>query len=167
MRNPILLAFAAAFLVLPLALSGQTATITAQATVIPPLSITGARPLDFGEVIPGFARSVAVDAAASGQWQITGTGIYEVSMDFTLPTTLSDPASNTLPISFASGDAGHAPDNTGTAVTPIDPNATGLVANLSAGSLWVHIGGTVTPGAGQPAGVYTAPVTLDIAYTGN
>lgn len=167
MRNPILLAFAAAFLVIPMALSAQSATITATAEVIPPLTVTGSRDLDFGEVIPGFPRTVAPDGANSGQWQIGGTGIYEVSLDFTLPATLTDLASNTMTITFGATDAGFGPDNTGVGITNFDPAGGTQLANLTGGALWVYLGGTVTPGAAQAAGNYDALVDLSVAYTGN
>ncbi len=167
MRNPLFLAFAAAFLVIPMALSAQSATITATAEVIPPLTVAGARDLDFGEVIPGFPRSVAPDDASSGQWQIGGTGTYEVNLDFTLPSTLTDLASNALNISFGATDAAFGPDNTGTGVTNFDPTGGGQLANLTGGALWVYLGGTVTPGGSQPAGNYDAIVDLAVAYTGN
>jgi hypothetical protein len=167
MRNPILLAFAAAFLVIPMALSAQSATITATAEVIPPLTVTGARDLDFGEVIPGFPRSVTPDNASSGLWQIGGTGTYEVELNFTLPATLTDLASNAMNITFGATDAAFGPDNTGVGTTDFDPNGGGQVANLTAGALWVYLGGTVTPGASQPAGNYDALVDLQVAYTGS
>ena len=52
--------------------------------------------------------------------------------------------------------------------TTFDPSG-GLTEFLDAasGELFVWIGGTVSPAAAQPAGVYTATIVLDVVYTGN
>ena len=87
-------------------------------------------------------------------------------MDFVLPANLSF-GINTMPISFANGDAGWNPADASGTAAGFDPNA-GTAENLSAtGFGYVWLGGTVTPAAAQAPGVYTANVALDVVYTGN
>lgn len=154
-------------LLLPSVAFAVTGTIQARANVLTPLTVTNnLRDLDFGDVFPGLNKSIAFTDATSGKWRIAGEAGREVQLSFTLPPTL-DFGANTIPISFANGDAGWNPvDNSGTAVG-FDPGGATL-ENLSAvGEGYVWLGGTVAPAANQPAGVYTGTVSLDVVYTGN
>lgn len=144
----------------------NNADITASATVLSPLTVQWVSDLNFGNVFPGVAVSVAPADPGAGKWSVTGADGAEVALSFTLPANLTS-GGNNLPIAFAAGDAGYsqtilAPTST------FDPGA-GATTNLSAGppgELWVWIGGTVTPAVNQPAGVYTNTVTLTVDYTG-
>lgn len=141
----------------------QSANITATATVYTAMTVTGVRALDFGNVFPGVAKSIAVAAATSGQFNLTGQNSANVNLTFTLPTDLVSGANN-LPIgtwtgyhnTSASASAG------GTAFTP--SAAATATAFSGTGQLFVYVGGTVTPGASQAAGTYTGTVTLTAAY---
>lgn len=144
----------------------QDATVTASGTVLEPLSVTGTN-LSFGaEIFPGINESVSKTDAGAAQFDITGEAGKEITADFTLPTELSK-GEDALTITFSSTDAGHATTEAGTA-TDFDPSST-LTTSLEAtdGTLFIWLGGTVEPTETQPAGEYTADITLDTAYTGD
>ena len=148
--------------------SAATGDIQATANVLQPLSVTdNLRDLDFGDVFPGLPTSVAFTDPTSGQWRINGEAGKEVDISFTLPGSLFDGVNN-LPISFAAGDAGYNTANASATATAFDPTAgTTELLDGTSGEGFVWIGGTVTPAANQPAGLYTATITMDVVYTGN
>lgn len=141
--------------------------ITAQANVLTGLAVTAQSDLDFGDVLPGVAKSIAITDVGAGSWQITGNASAEVTLGFTLPTNLTN-GGNTLPISFGASDAGHNVANLAAGATTFDPSAgtTTDIGSLPA-ELYVWVGGTVSPGASQATGLYTGTVTLTVQYTGN
>ena len=152
----------AALFSLATAAQAQSASIQALATVYQPISVTGNRALDFGTVFPGVAKSIAVDAATSGQFQLGGQASGNVNLTFTLPTNLVD-GTNNLPI--GTWTACTSPTNTTGGCTVFTPSGTATGSGFSgAGALWVYIGATVTPGAAQTAGSYAGTVTLTAAY---
>jgi len=143
-------------------------SITAQANVLTPVSVTPQQDLDFGNVIPGTNKSVAITGATAGRWLVEGTADAEVDLDFTaLPATLSN-GPDTLPIVYSSVDAGHNAVNVPGGATVFDPT-TGTTTNIGTpgATLFVWIGGTVQPAGVQPAGLYTGTITLQATYTGN
>jgi hypothetical protein len=167
MRNWTMPAITAALLALPGAATAQaTASVQAEATVLAPIAVADEQNLEFGELIPGFATTVAPADLGAGRFQLTGANELEVTLDFgSLPTTLSHTSSSsTLPISFAAGSAGVGVSDASVDAT-FDPSSAHQ-ANLSGGALWVYIGGTVTPAVAQEAGDYVGTVTLSVAYTG-
>ena len=160
MKKLAVLAVVAAMIV-PTAAFAVTGTIQATANVLTPLTVsTDLRALDFGNVFPGVNKSIAYTDATSGKWDIAGALGAEIQLTFTLPANLSD-GTNNLPISYSATDA------VGSAVA-FDPSA-GSTENLDggAGTGFVWLGGTVAPTPAQPAGVYSATVSLDVVYTGN
>lgn len=148
-------------------------TVNATATVASALTVT-TRDLQFFTVFPGVAKAVVFgDNTASskiaGRFQIAAEAGSTVSLTWnTLPTNLIS-GSNQLPISI-----------TGCSTT--SATAVGCTANYTftngnitmpagvAGSTqnqYIFVAGTVTPGASQPAGSYSAAVTVTVAYTGS
>lgn len=165
MRTRILTALAAAALLAPGALAGQSnsASIQANANVLAPLTVNPGNNLLFSGVIPGIQMSVAPTDANAGSFILSGFGGLEVQMDFgTLPTNLSD-GTNDLPISFAADAAMW--DN-GSSTGTFDPNGLSN-ANLSGGAMTVYIGGQVAPAVLQPAGTYSGTISLTVTYTGS
>jgi len=146
------------------------ASITATATVLSPLTISGDQNLNFGDVLPGVNSSVdkTTDAGTNaGKFSISGNPSSEINLAFTaLPSTLSD-GSNTLSISFSSTDAGHTANSDGSSQTAFDPSSSTTATLSTGGNLYVFLGGTVQPTHTQTAGTYTGTVTLQIYYTGN
>ena len=144
------------------AAQAQSANINATAVVFQAMTVTGARTLDFGNVFPGVAKSIAVAAATSGRFDLTGQASANVNVSFTLPTNLTSGA-NLLPIGTWTGCTNAT--NTTTGCTSFTPSAaTTATAFSGAGALFVWVGGTVTPGAAQAAGTYNGTVTLTAAY---
>ena len=144
------------------AAQAQSANINATAVVFQAMTVTGARTLDFGNVFPGVAKSIAVAAATSGRFDLTGQASANVNVSFTLPTNLTSGA-NLLPIGTWTGCTNAT--NTTTGCTSFTPSAaTTATAFSGAGALFVWVGGTVTPGAAQATGTYNGTVTLTAAY---
>jgi hypothetical protein len=158
------LAALAAILSVPALAHGQSATVSATATVVTPLVVTGGANLAFGNVFQGVNKTVPFSDAASGRFSITGFGTSQVAMTFTLPTNLVNGA-NTLPI-----DSWDIRSNT----TNVTAGATALTVtsgvavngNLAAGNLFLFVGGRVLPAVAQLAGSYTGSIVLAAAYTG-
>lgn len=167
MRKFAVLAVMAA-LIVPSAAFAVTGTVQATANVLTPLTVsTDLRALDFGDVFPGLNKSIAFTDATSGKWSIAGEAGKEIQVSFTLPTDLSN-AGILMPITFAATDAAYFnADVIGSAVA-FDPGAgsTELLEG-AAGTGFVWLGGTVQPNGTQPAGVYSATLSLDVVYTGN
>ena len=142
-----------------------SSNITASANVAAALTASTIQNLAFGTVIPSFPRTVATtDAANAGIVRFAGGANAEVNVTLpTLPANLSDGANN-LPISYTSG---YALTQAG-AQTSFTP-ASGATTRLdgTTGFLFVFVGGTVSPGAGQVAGLYSGTITVQAAYTGN
>ena len=155
-------AVVAALLSLATAAQAQSANITATATVFTPITITGTRNLDFGNVFPGVNKTIAVAAATSGQYQLGGQAGANVNLTFTLPTNLVSGANN-LPIGTWTGCTNAT--NTTAGCSSFTPSASATPTAMSgAGALFVWVGGTVSPAANQAAGSYTGTVTLTAAY---
>jgi hypothetical protein len=154
----------------PAAMAQGTASgnILATANVMTSITVTSEQNLDFGNVIPGTPKSVAITGVTAGRWLVQGTPTAQVNLDFTtLPATLTD-GTNTMPIVYGATDAGHNTTNNPNGAVLFDPAGTAL-GNLGnpGASLYVWIGGTVQPGAVQPAGFYSGTITLTATYTGN
>lgn len=146
--------------------NAQSATVQAEGEVLAPLSVTGTN-LSFGtEILPGLELSVARTEAGAAQFDITGADSKEITVDFTLPTELTG-AGDAIPITFGSDDAGYATTDDQAGAAAHDPSGT-LTTTLdaTAGTLFVWLGGTISPAETQAAGSYSADITVDTAYTG-
>lgn len=150
-------------------LAAQSATINVSANVQTPLTLTTLSPLDFTTVFPGLAKSVVAtggaNGATAGNVQIAGQASAQVSVSFTLPTTLANGAV-TMPISFSATSACFNGTNTATGCAAFNPAAAVNQTLSATGAGFVFLGGTVTPSATQAAGTYTGTVTMNVAYTG-
>jgi hypothetical protein len=147
----------------------QTASINATARVLAPIVVGTTEDLRFGDVLQGTNKVVAASAAESGQFEFSGSTSAEVDMVLTLPTDLDDGGGILMPINTWSGLRGvNATRGAGTAFTPTD-GAT-ITDNLGAagGDFYrIFVGATVVPGGAQAPGNYTAPIDLQVTYTGN
>ena len=160
------LAVTVALATAPAAASAQ-ASITATANVATALTVAAGNNLDFGMVIPGFSKAIAVSDATAGTFSMVGGAGAEVLFSFSsLPANLTDGLGNNLPISSYTGVHNTVSDPVAGAVT-FTPSV-GATVNLSGtGGLFVFIGGTADAAASPPNGTYTGTVTLTAAYTGN
>ena len=147
----------------------QTATINATARVLAPIAVSTTEDLRFGDVIQGTNKVVAASAIESGQFEFSGSVNAEVDMVLTLPTNLDDGGGNLMPINTWTGVRGvNATRGAGPAFVPTD-GAT-VTDNLGAAVPDVYrifLGATVVPAGGQTPGNYTAPIDLQVTYTGN
>lgn len=127
-----------------------------QATVQP------VQDLRFGRLIPGLVVRVgADDVGARAELEVEGRGRYQVQL--ILPRAMTSPAGATLPLTFGPADGAVVVGTAGTA-RPFDPTR-GTSVTLTGGitSAQVFLGGTARPAPDQPAGVYTANITVLMA----
>lgn len=153
-----------ALVVVSNALSAQSATMSASATVATPITVTGLAPLAFGFVIRGVNKTIAWNAASSGRMSIAGFATSQLALTFTLPATLTNGA-NTLPINAYRIRFNGTNSTTGATAVAVT-NGVPVRRNLVAGSLFVFVGARVQPSAVQAVGAYAGAVVLSAAYTG-
>jgi hypothetical protein len=135
--------------------------IDVTATVETALDVVGVTDLAFGPVFPGFGRTIAATDASSGEFLIDGGNGGGVAISLSLPTDLAS-GGNLLPVTFTA--AAGADRATAAGFDPSAPHANHLSAG--SGELRVFLGGQVTAAANQPAGNYSALVTLTASYNG-
>lgn len=190
-RSPIILALA----LLGTHSSGASAQLQSATSSLPttgfvdvPVSGGGVRDLDFGVLVPGVARVIAVNSASSAKWEFSnipnnnGQNNRFADLSFSsLPAQLTGPGGATIPMSsfvvrvaLAKGGTDYYSygDFTVTPASPtIDPNPrinpTGGAGQPPAApggntgrSLVVYLGATVTPATWQRAGNYIGTLTL-------
>jgi spore coat protein U-like protein len=138
-------------------------SVTTRATIVQALVVTPQRDLVFGNVVPGISKTIAVTDGGAGRLRVRGQASTPVLMSFTLPGNLTSGA-NSLPIDSWTGrwNTSAAPAG-GTSFTPSGA-ATSATLSGGAGQLFVYLGARVVPATTQAAGLYTATVTLTVAY---
>lgn len=151
----------------------QTATMTALADVSNvALAAVNLADLGFGTVLPG--TPVTVDprtSTAAGKFELHGARNAQFSASFTLPAVLQAGVGGpTMPIAFGATSGCHDARDRQNQCTLYDPR-TPLVQRLRNNvppnnTYFVWLGGTVTPGATQGAGVYQGTITITASYTG-
>lgn len=171
--------------------------IKAKAEVVAQVNVTKLQDLIFGMVTPGVPKTLLTDGTLGvgtfgsatlittilgtstgseqvGQFSVTKGLNTQVTLGFTLPSTLSD-GTNSLAINFT--DAGGvklaklSAFGGGQADLLFTPGGGLVVANAGAtaayfadDAFYVFIGGTVVPITGQVAGVYQGDITLTATY---
>ena len=132
-----------------------------------PLNVIGRQSLTFGTMWSGQPAQVSrMDPLRSGQIELRGMRETDVQVTFTLPAAMAGPGGAQLPLSFGATDGGVGPTGTITAAAAFDPRVPRVARFAGNGRLFLFLGGTAHPGAGQTAGTYTATVTVTVAYTG-
>jgi hypothetical protein len=127
------------------------------------ITVLSVRGLAFGTVIPGVPSVVSrTDPVNSGQFEIRGPFLTFIRLTFTLPTVLNGPLGATMPVSFATNDAGYSFNNTITNQNAFNPNQPYTTLIWIGGRSGVWLGGGVTPTVGQRAGAYTGTVVLSV-----
>ncbi|HXE58364.1 MAG TPA: hypothetical protein VNK43_10210 [Gemmatimonadales bacterium] len=148
---------------------GGSGSLVADATVVNATAVvTPLRNLVFGTVPRGVATTVAPTAAAAGQWQVSGSANAFVLITLTLPSQLTNVQAApgvTMPITFGATSARwRRANNNPAGATAFNPNA-GTIGRLGPPAnptLYVWLGGTVTPSATQLPGIYTGNAILTI-----
>ena len=132
-----------------------------------PLNVIGRQGLTFGTMWSGQPAQVSrQDPLRSGQIELRGMRLTDVQVTFSLPAALAGPGGAQLPLSFGANDGGVGTSSAITAATGFDPRLSHVARFSDNGRLYLFLGGTALPGAGQTAGAYTATVTVTVAYTG-
>ena len=134
------------------------------------MTISTLRNLDFGQVTKGIATSVLPVDASAGEWQVLGNKNAFALITFTLPTQLTNVQAlpgSTMPISFGATSALWRRDtNNPSGATAFNPavGTTGRFGPTANPSLYIWIGGTVTPAATVKPGVYVGNVIVSLVY---
>ncbi|HEV8265568.1 MAG TPA: hypothetical protein VGQ06_11495 [Gemmatimonadales bacterium] len=128
-----------------------------------PLTVTGARDLTFGTVLPGVPRVIArTDPAYSGQFDLKGPKDNQVLLAFTLPLVMTGPAGAQMPLVFGASDAGYSQSEAIGSQIGFDPKQPFTATLSKNGKGSVFIGATANPATNQRAGAYTATLTLTV-----
>lgn len=148
----------------------NSASINATAIVLAPLNVVGATVLDFGQILPGVAKAVAVaDATAgtaqAGRFDVAGATGANINLTFSLPVNLVDPISGgTLPIGTWTGYHNDANSATAGGASFTPSAAASATAMSGTGTKFVFVGATVSPATSQAAGTYTGSVQMTVDY---
>lgn len=156
--------YAVLCLALSLSLAGGPAPLEGQkgAPGSGALSLSPVQPLNYGLLTAGTATTVAVsDVVRRGEMELKGKGQVDIMM--VLPTTMQSLQGAEIPLRFRFGDAG-LQLKSGAGVTLFDPNV-GYSAFLNPGDspARIFLGGLATPAPDQPAGDYSAQITVIVA----
>ncbi|MGE0354165.1 MAG: DUF4402 domain-containing protein [Gemmatimonadales bacterium] len=148
--------------------TGSMAT-TAQ-VVSGPITLNVLRNLDFGQVPTGVPTTVAPNAAGAAAVQAIGSPNTLVNISFTLPTVLDNIQAQpgvTMPIVFLNNSArwrrARNNPNGGTQFNPAN-GAVGRFGPRRNPTLYIWLGGRVTPSAAQTPGIYTGTVVVTLEY---
>jgi len=129
--------------------------------------VTALADLRFGTVVAGVPESVLPASSDAANWRIHYTLLALASnFTLTLPTSLSRVGGGaTMPVSFCSTCAIYRINNTnpvgGTTFNPA--NQVNLPLMVLNNNVYIWLGGTASPTAGQMPGSYTAAVVLTLA----
>lgn len=143
----------------------------ATATVIAPIAITNAVDLDFGKFAPGAGGSITISTAgtpsstgivrsstvapAAARFDVTGAANATYAITYTgTSATLSDGGTNSMAMAiFSDLNAGGA--TSGSA-------SSGTLSGT--GTQSIYVGGTLTVGATQAAGIYSGNIKVQVEY---
>lgn len=146
------------------ALAQVSATETASATIVSPIAIVNAGPMNFGDI--------AVQGIAAGTVVMTPAGVRTPSAGLTLPAT----GLETVALFTVTGADGYnyaitlpgtialAGTTPGSTVSDFTSDSTGV---LTGGIETVSVGGTLNIVASQVAGAYTNTTDLDVTVNYN
>lgn len=138
------------------------AALFAASPVAAQISVAPVRDLAFGAVIVGLPTYIGPShPTRSGQFRVTAPPLSRVQIRLTLPSQLDGPAGAAMPISFSNNDALHVDAGANGVPSTFNPKATRNV-EVTSGTAFVFVGGTVTPTAAQPQGTYAGTITLTI-----
>lgn len=133
--------------------------VEAQVTVFPIQDLT------FGQIQPGVAEDVTPnDVQKRGEFEIRGTGIFQVSLF--LPSRMTSVGGATLPLRFDAGDGRVRWRRTGISFSfnPTVPSSVWIP--WWEGGAQIYLGGLATPDVTQPPGNYVGTLTLQVVPTG-
>lgn len=124
--------------------------------------VTTLRGLTFGTVTSGTTTSVLKTSVSAAQWRITGVFLLGGTFTLTLPTTLTGPGP-AFPITFSTTDGQRNTVNTPSGGSSFNPHASQAIPALGLpATVFVWLGGSVTPPLNQTPGNYSATVVLTV-----
>ncbi len=124
--------------------------------------VTTLRGLAFGTVTSGTTTQVLKTSVNAAQWRITGTFLLGGTFTLTLPTTLAGPGTP-MPIAFGNTDGQRNTANNPNGGTSFNPHASQNIPVLTlGGTIYVWLGGSVSPPLNQTPGNYSATVVLTV-----
>jgi hypothetical protein len=148
------------------------AALTADAVVVTVgMTVTVTNDLGFGSVPLGVATTVPITGAGAAAVTVTGSPNAFVSISFTLPAVLNNiqaAPGSTMPISFSATSAGwNRANNNPASATLFDPavGAVGRIGPPPNPTLYIWLGGTVTPALTAKPGIYTGNIIISLVYT--
>ena len=126
--------------------------------------------LDFGTILTGVPKVVSkTDAGKAAEFTVSGTAGAEITIDFILPAYMYA-SSKTMRIVFSqtdcSMDSSATPDQSNPPFNDKNPWRV-MTYGIGANGLSIWLGGLVMPEVNQASGNYTAPLTIQIQYTGS
>jgi hypothetical protein len=140
----------------------NSANASVTADVQQPITVTKTGDLTFGTVYPGLDKTVAVTDGTAAKFTVQGQANASINLTFTLPTTIES-GGNTLPVANWAGR--YNSSNTAASGTDFTPSASATSTTVpGGGSLYVFVGATAQPAAGQAAGAYSGTMTLTVVY---
>ncbi|GAA3930763.1 DUF4402 domain-containing protein [Chitinophaga oryziterrae] len=147
----------------------ETASATATATIVTPISITKNVDMNFG--------NVAVQSTSGGTVVLTPAGVRSKTGGVTLPTTMGSVSAASFTISGTGAytytvtlpSTAHtisSGTNTMT-VTVFTSTPSGANGALTAGEQTLNVGATLNVGPAQPSGVYLSDTPFDVTVNYN
>jgi hypothetical protein len=150
----------------------QQGAITARATVLQPLQVSGVWSLEFQTVLRNRRTTVAPTNVYSGTFSVTGQAGAQIAVSFALPTGLVRVGgTEVMPIGTYTGCVAAVYPLGGNPCTAFTPGAAPSTVTLTGGLRFFYIGGTVDTRpavAGTlPDGSYRGSIVMTASYTGN
>lgn len=131
-------------------------------------TITVNNDLAFGNIFPGIPKTIDKSSAGSAaEFHIAGVAGDELTVDFSLPTYMSQSGFNMQMIfrdNDCSMDSSATPDQSNPVLDDQNPWHT-ITYNLGLNGLTIWLGGVLVPAIGQKNGSYSASIVLTVAYT--
>jgi hypothetical protein len=144
-----------------LALAIVTGSALVPARAHAQFAVAQVQPLAFGYLTQGITEVVPyTDTFRRGVVNVDGSG--QVWIRVTLPPSLVSAQGASIPLQFLTGDV--AAQESGRPAAAFDPSTSTRV-NLGKGTATLFIGGRAVPAANQPAGVYSATMTVLVSST--
>ncbi len=172
---------ALAIIAAPIVTMAQSATVTASATIVTPITATATAPLAFGSISRGATATVAATSASAAAVTFSGDESDNITIAMpataTISTTSGAGGSMTVTINRAGlryTPLGNIPSNGAAVVDASSGSATvalsmdnqgDAVNNDGLGQAYIWIGGSVTPSATQQRGSYTGTFTVSASYS--
>jgi hypothetical protein len=123
--------------------------------------VTTLRNLAFGTITSGTTTSVNKTSVNAAQWTFSGTFLLGGTFELTLPTTLSGSGTD-ISITFGSSDGLRNTTNNPATGTSFNPHTVQTIPAVLGTTVYVWLGGSVSPPLNQTPGDYSGTVVLTV-----